>query len=182
MQHRRRQRCPQHEAEASGEGRGRGGGMALAQGQAEERGIAGHRRRQRPAEGEEAQGIHAAGADGQQRQTDVRPVETLPADRSFPRRSSSGLQPSALAEIFSDRAFERRGAALQRRCFRRRHLGPDHLAHPLASHHAGQRERDVVALGCGSRRGRPRARRAGSPRRPARPPCRRHIGWRRCPR
>ena len=75
MQHRRRQGCAQHEAEASGEGRGRGGGMALAQGQAEERGIAGHRGRQRPAEGEESQGIHAAGADGQQRQADVRPVE-----------------------------------------------------------------------------------------------------------
>ena len=94
MQHRRRQRSPQHEAEASGEGRGRGGGMALAQGQAEERGIAGHRRRQRPAEGEESQGIHAAGADGQQRQADVRSVERFRGTGLFrsDRHPSSGRQ------------------------------------------------------------------------------------------
>ena len=69
--------------------------MPLSQRQAEKGGIARHCRGQRPAEGEEAERIHAAGADGEHGQTEVRPIQAFRpgsfircachADRGFAR-------------------------------------------------------------------------------------------------
>jgi len=71
------QRGTQHEARAGGEGRCGGGRMPLPQRQAEKGGIARHRRGQRPAEGEEAERIHAAGTDGEHGEAEVRPIQAF---------------------------------------------------------------------------------------------------------
>lgn len=67
MKYGRSQRGAQHEARAGGEGRCGGARMPLPQRRAKKGGISRHRRGQRPAEGEEAERIHAAGTDAFQR-------------------------------------------------------------------------------------------------------------------
>ena len=77
MQEGRGQRDTQHEASAGSQGRGSGGRMSLAQGQTQKGGIARHRGGQGPAEREEPERIHAAGANSEHGQTEVEPIEAF---------------------------------------------------------------------------------------------------------